>query len=81
MIIQGILTLNSLFPSDDFTSFLYFLPSKQELVILIPQIQHTCSLATTAELSLQVPQVSELFRNSPPKGRVTLRTVNPKFKI
>ena len=55
-----------------FTSFLYFLSPKQELVILIPQIQHTCSLATTAELSLQVPQVSELSRNSPPKGPESL---------
>lgn len=66
------ITLNCLFLSDNFTSFLYFLPSEQELVTLIPQFKHTCSLATTAGLSLQVPQVSELLRTSPLKGPESL---------
>lgn len=42
------ITLNCLFLSEDFTSFLYLLPSEQDLVTSIPQFKHICSLATTA---------------------------------
>lgn len=66
------ITVNCSFPTAGFTSFLYFLPFEQELVTLIPRFKYTCSLATTAKLSLQVPQVSELLRTSSLKGPESL---------